>query len=113
MANIANAIEFKEKVLDSELPVLVDFSATWCGPCHMLGPVIDELEAEFTGKAGVAKVDIDQCRNLAQHYNIGAVPTLMVFNGGRPGVKVVGAAPKERIAEMVNGVISGEITPLD
>ena len=112
MSEIMNAAEFKEKVLESELPVLVDFSATWCGPCRMLAPSIEAIEADLAGKINVAKVDIDQCRDLAMQYYVEAVPTLIMFSQGEPLTKLMGAYPREQIEMMINAVLSGEIKPI-
>jgi len=78
-----NQSNFESEVLRSDLPVLVDFSATWCGPCKMLSPVIEELARTYAGKVKVFKVDVDEAPELANQYRISAVPTLIVFKGGK------------------------------
>ncbi|MFM8386850.1 MAG: thioredoxin [Planctomycetia bacterium] len=85
---------FDQEVLNSTVPVLVDFGATWCGPCRALAPIVEELAKEYAGKAKVATVDIDQAANVAQKFNIMSVPTLIFFKGGKPADKVVGLKPK-------------------
>ena len=78
-----NQSNFESEVLRSDLPVLVDFTATWCGPCKMLGPVIEELAHTYTGRAKVFKVDVDEAPDLANQFGVSAVPTLLLFKGGK------------------------------
>ena len=86
MSEVVSSSDFQSKVLDAQGPVLVDFFATWCGPCKMLAPTLDEVAAETAGKAAVYKLDIDQSPDIAQKYGVMSVPTLMVFeNGEEPG----------------------------
>lgn len=94
MAKIIPSIEFENEVLKSELPVLVDFYATWCGPCKMVAPFVEELSDEMKGKAKVVKVDIDQSDDIASQYNIRSVPTLMFFKDGKVVDQISGAVPK-------------------
>ncbi len=91
---------FKEEVLDSKVPVLVDFWATWCGPCQMVGPVIDEIAGEVTD-AKICKVDVDENQELAKEYKVMSIPTLMVFKNGEVVKRDVGAKQKEEILEML------------
>lgn len=91
---------FKEEVLDSKIPVLVDFWATWCGPCQMLGPVIDELGNEVTD-AKICKVDVDAEAELAREYRIMSIPTLVVFKNGELVDRQLGVRPKEEILGML------------
>lgn len=93
---------FDGEVLKSDVPVVVDFFATWCGPCKMIAPVFEELSAEYSGKAKFVKVDIDESPELAANYKVRGVPTLMVFKGGQIKSTMVGAQPKAKIAEEVN-----------
>ena len=97
MTELVSSAEFEGKVLESEQPVLVDFFATWCGPCKMMAPVIDEVAVEKTGSAKVYKLDIDQSPDIAQRFGIMSVPTFMVFKGGQVAKKTIGAQPKEGI----------------
>ena len=83
--------EFQAEVLESKVPVLVDFSATWCGPCQMMGPVLEQLSAEYEGKAKIVKVDIDESMDLAQKYRIMSVPNMIIFKDGAPVDAVIGA----------------------
>ena len=97
MTEMVNAAEFKEKVLDASEPVLVDFFATWCGPCRMMAPVIDEIAVEKAGSAKVFKLDIDASPQIAQQYGVMSVPTFMVFKGGSVYKQTIGSQPKEQI----------------
>jgi thioredoxin 1 len=96
-----NTTDFETKVLQSDVPVLVDFWAEWCGPCKMIGPAIEELSTEFAGKAKVFKVDVDSEGTLAERYGIMSIPQLLVFKGGKEVDRMVGAAPKPQIAELL------------
>ncbi|HOT76249.1 MAG TPA: thioredoxin [Candidatus Wallbacteria bacterium] len=96
---------FDGEVLKSGVPVVVDFFATWCGPCKMIAPLFEELAKEYDGKAKFVKVDIDESPNLASAYKVRGVPTLMVFKGGEIKSTMVGAQPKAKIAEEVNKVL--------
>ncbi len=101
MAQVISTQEFESKVINAQGPVLVDFFATWCGPCKMLAPVLDEVSAEVAGKAQVYKVDVDQSADLANRYGIRSVPTLMVFEGGKPVRTAMGAQPKHKLLELI------------
>ena len=89
--------DWQAKVLDSAEPVLVDFFATWCGPCKMMAPVIDEIAAEKAGSAHVYKIDVDDNPAIAQQYGVMSIPTFIVFKDGEPVAKTLGARPKEDI----------------
>ncbi len=101
-SNLAvTASEFDEKVLGSDIPVLVDFWAGWCGPCKAIGPAIEELAVEFEGRARVFKVDVDADGEIAGRYGVMSIPALLVFKGGQVVDQMVGAGPKPRIADMI------------
>ena len=89
--------QFEAEVIQSPTPVLVDFSADWCGPCRTLAPIIEELADEYAGRVKVAKVDIDNNRDSAAQYDIQSVPTMIIFQNGQPVKKFVGLTPKNRI----------------
>jgi thioredoxin 1 len=92
-----NEDDFKVEVLDSALPVLVDFTATWCGPCKMLDPIVKQLAADWEGKVKVVKLDVDQNSGVAMQYQVMGVPTLMLFAKGAPQQRLTGYQPKDRI----------------
>lgn len=98
MAKVITSQNFEAEVLKSDKPVLVDFWATWCGPCKRQGPIIDELAEE--GYA-VGKVDVDQEPNLAQQYQVMSIPTLLVFKGGKEVKRMVGLTPKNTLKELL------------
>lgn len=90
---------WEEQVMQSEKPVLVDFWAEWCGPCRMVGPIVEELAGEYEGKALIGKVNVDEHQDIAGKYGIRNIPTLLVFKNGEVVDKQVGAAPKKALAE--------------
>ena len=89
---------FKQEVLDSEVPVLVDFWAPWCGPCRMVAPVVDEIAKQYDGQVKVVKLNTDENPNVASQYGIRSIPTLMIFKGGQRVDMVVGAVPKTTLS---------------
>lgn len=97
--------DFQEKVLDSDKPVLVDFWAAWCGPCRMVGPIIDELSTEYEGKAVVAKMDVDQNQEFAAKYGVRNIPTVLLFKDGEMVNRQVGVAQKETYKEAIDSVL--------
>lgn len=97
MANMVTDANFEEEVLKSELPVLVDFFAQWCGPCKMMAPVIDELASEYEGKWKIVKCDIDEAPETAGSHGITSIPTLKIFKGGEVVDEMVGFKAKDDI----------------
>lgn len=93
---------FEEVVLKSDKPVMVDFWAAWCGPCRMVGPIMEELSKEYEGKAVVVKVDVDDNPDFAGKYGVRNIPTVLVFKNGEVVEKQVGAAPKTTYAEKID-----------
>lgn len=102
MSEIISSAEFQSKVLQATEPVLVDFFATWCGPCKMLAPTLDAVAAEVAGRAKVYKVDVDQSPDVAAQYGVMSVPTLILFKGGQPVKQMVGAQPKPALLALFN-----------
>ena len=92
---------FEEVVLKNELPVLVDFWATWCGPCKMIGPLVEELSEEMAGKVVVGKLNVDKQPELAMKYQVMSIPTLLLFKNGEIAEKRIGFMPKEKLVEML------------
>ena len=106
--NMALAITdatFEEVVLKSDKPVMVDFWAAWCGPCRMVGPIIDELSTEYEGKVVVGKVDVDANQEFAAKYGVRNIPTVLVFHNGEVVEKQVGVAPKQTYADSLDALL--------
>lgn len=96
---------FQKEVLESSQPVIVDFSATWCGPCRQLSPIIDDLAKEYAGKVKVGKVDIDQSQEVAGKFGIMSVPTVLFFKGGQKVDTLVGLNPKSVYKSKIDGLV--------
>jgi thioredoxin 1 len=88
---------FKASVLESTKPVLIDFEATWCGPCRAIAPVIEELASEYAGKAVIAKADMDECPDISSSYGVRSVPMFLIFKNGELVDQIVGVAGKEKL----------------
>jgi len=92
-----NDTNFKQEVLDSDIPALVDFWAPWCAPCHIVAPAVEEIAKEYKGKLKVCKLNVDEAPNTASRYGIRSIPTLAIFKDGKVADKVVGALPKSEL----------------
>ena len=103
MAKTVNSEQFKEEIKNGV--TLVDFFATWCGPCKMLGPVLEEIASDLQGKVNVIKVDIDQSPELADQFRISSVPTMILFKDGNRSETMVGFSPKASIMEVLEGYL--------
>ena len=96
---------FDTDVLKSKEPVLVDFWAEWCGPCRMVGPVLEEVAGEMAGKVKIVKLNVDENPQTASKYGVMSIPTLMIFKNGEMASRQVGAAPKAKLVQWINGSI--------
>jgi len=96
---------FDAEVLKSDLPVLIDFWAAWCGPCRMIAPIIEELSTEYSGKAKICKLDVDNNQNTAMQFGIRSIPTILIFKGGEVRETIVGAVPKQQIVDKLESHI--------
>ena len=104
-AIIVDEQSFDQVVLQSDVPVLVDFWAEWCGPCRAVAPILDQIAAEHEGKIIIAKLNVDENPNLAAQYRITSIPAMKVFKGGDEVREIIGAMPKPMIEEHLNGII--------
>jgi len=102
--------QWEKEVITSDKPVFVDFWATWCGPCRMVSPIVEQLANEYEGKVNFVKVDVDQNNELASEYNIFSIPTLAIFRNGKIVSQVAGAASKDSIRNFIDKYIQTEIS---
>lgn len=101
--------DFEQDVLQSDKPVLVDFWAEWCGPCHMLAPTVKELADEFDGKIKVGKINVDNHELTAARYRVRGIPTLILFMAGKEISRLIGVRPKHEIAHTIQEVLESEV----
>ena len=102
---VVSDVDFDEKVLKSDLPVLVDFWADWCMPCKMIAPIVEELSQEYDGKLDFAKLDVDSNPNTAMTFGVRSIPTLLIFKGGKPVDQIVGAVPKGALKKKIDSAL--------
>lgn len=96
---------FEQEVINSDVPVLIDFWAIWCGPCRVIAPVVEEIASEYEGKLKVGKLDVDNNPNVAVKYGIRSIPTLLIFNNGQVSEQMIGALPKAQILNRLERVV--------
>jgi thioredoxin 1 len=96
---------FEKEVLQSDIPVLIDFWAPWCAPCHMVAPIVEELANDFSGRLKVMKLNVDNNPSIAQNYGIFSIPTILIFKGGQVAAQVVGAMPKKQYLDKLNELL--------
>jgi thioredoxin 1 len=101
----ADVYSFEDLVLDADKPVLVDFWATWCKPCLVVAPIVDELADEFEGRINFVKVDVDANQKIAANYGVMSIPTLLIFKNGEPVTNIVGARPKNELKKNLESVL--------
>ena len=106
MENITSTEQWNSTVIRSQVPVFVDFWAEWCGPCRMIGPVLEDLAGDYGNSVKFVKVNVDQAAELASRYNVFSIPTLMLFNQGKLVDQKIGAADKESYRNMIENVIA-------
>jgi thioredoxin 1 len=108
MGNVREVTDktFAEEVLQSTTPVLVDFWADWCGPCHVIAPIVEALAREYDGQLTVMKLDVDANPRTASAYRVQSIPTLLVFKDGKPAERIVGAVPKKVIVDKLHSVVA-------
>ena len=103
----ATESNWDDQVLNSDLPVLVDFWAEWCGPCKMIAPSVHDMAVEYDGQLNVAKLDVDSAPSIAMKYGVRSIPALIFFKDGQPVDQIVGAVPKAALKKKVDSVIAG------
>lgn len=97
--------QFRSEVLESDVPVLVDFWASWCGPCRMVAPIVEELASDYEGRLKVRKLNVDDNQDTAKQFGIMSIPTLILFKNGKPAQRLVGAMPKGELIKQIDQVL--------
>ena len=100
-----NDANFKKEVLESKVPVLVDFWASWCGPCRMMAPIIEDLAEDYDGKAKIGKLSTEENPAITGEYGIISIPTMIIFKDGKPAEQIIGVVPKEAIAKKLDAIL--------
>jgi thioredoxin 1 len=108
MLNV-NDSNFDSEVLQSDLPILIDFWAPWCGPCKVVAPFMDDLAKDYAGRIRIVKFNVDEGKEFPSKFNVKGIPTLMVFRDGKPVIQLTGAVPKSAIQDMLNKVVKGDV----
>ena len=101
-----NAMNWNNIILNSDMPVLVDFWAEWCGPCRIVGPIVEQLAQSLEGKVKVFKLNVDQNQEIAMKYNVQSIPSLVLFKNGKEIARTIGLSPKEKYEKFVNNALN-------
>ena len=101
-----NAMNWNNIVLNSDMPVLIDFWAEWCGPCRIVGPIVEQLAQSLEGKVKVFKLNVDQNQEIAMKYNVQSIPSLVLFKNGKEIARTIGLSPKEKYEKFVNNALN-------
>ncbi len=104
-----NEQDFETQVIRSDVPVLVDFWAEWCGPCRMIAPIVEDLASEYAGRLKVVKVDVDDNTGIAMQYNVMSIPTLGIFKGGKLVERLVGYMPKQDLKRKIDAALAASV----